>query len=79
MGPVKWFVSPIICYKCWKSYQPRPFIISQGLTGISNIGLMPPIDDKSKLIQVSSHLFRHYAITRINADQIPWHHHGPMN
>ena len=26
---MKWFVWPIIeiCYKCWKSYQPRPFII----------------------------------------------------
>ena len=25
---MKWFVSPIIeiCYKCWKYYQPRPFI-----------------------------------------------------
>ena len=32
--PVKWFVSPIIeiCYKCWKSYQPRPFIIGLGPT-----------------------------------------------
>ena len=30
IGPVKWFVSPIIeiCYKCCKSYQPRPFIFS---------------------------------------------------
>ena len=30
ISPVKWFVSPIIeiCCKCWKSYNPRPFIIS---------------------------------------------------
>ena len=38
IGPVKWFVSPIIeiCYKCWKIYQPRPFIIGLGPTGISS-------------------------------------------
>ena len=32
ISPVKWFVSLIIeiCYKCWKSYHPRPFIIGLG-------------------------------------------------
>ena len=36
--PVKLFFIPImeICYKCWKSYRPRPFIIGDGPTGSSN-------------------------------------------
>ena len=40
--PVKWFLGPMIeiYYKCWKSYQPRPFIIGLRPTGILNTVVM---------------------------------------
>ena len=82
ISPVKWFISPIIeiCYKCWKSYHPRPFIIGLSLTGIWNTvyklthwGLVTPygvIDLHQHCLRWWFGAVRHQTITWTNVDSI---------